>query len=38
VRILNKDKIQDAEGPSWVIREGIVVVPKDAVIPDDTTI
>ena len=38
VRIVNKGKIQEAEGPSWVIREGIVLVPKDAVIPDDTTI
>jgi glucose-1-phosphate adenylyltransferase len=38
LRILNKGKIQEAEGPSWVIREGIVVVPKDAVIADDTTI
>ncbi len=38
VRIVNKGGIREAEGPSWVIREGIVVVPKNAVIPDGTTI
>ena len=38
VRIVNKDKLKEAEGPNWVIRDGIVVIPKDAVIPDGTTI
>ena len=38
VRIVNKDGVQEAEGDGWVIREGIVVVPKNAVIPDGTTI
>ena len=38
VRIVNKDRIREAEGPNWVIREGIVVIPKNAVIPDGTTI
>ena len=38
VRIVNKEGVRDAEGPSWVIRDGIVVVPKNAVIPDGTTI
>ena len=38
VRILNKKRVQEAEGDGWVIREGIVVVPKDGVIPDGTTI
>ena len=38
VRIVNKDGVREAEGPSWVIREGIVVIPKNAVIPDGTTI
>jgi glucose-1-phosphate adenylyltransferase len=38
VRIVNKDKIQDGEGPNFVIREGIVVIPKSAVILDDTVI
>jgi glucose-1-phosphate adenylyltransferase len=38
VRITNKKGVQEAEGDGWVIRDGIVVVPKNAVIPDDTTI
>jgi glucose-1-phosphate adenylyltransferase len=38
VRIINKQGIRDAEGPNWVIRDGIVVVPKNAIIPDETTI
>ncbi len=37
-RIVNKDGVKEAEGDSWVIRDGIVVVPKNAVIPDGTTI
>jgi glucose-1-phosphate adenylyltransferase len=28
----------DEEHPNWVSREGIVVVPKNAVLPDDTVI
>ncbi len=38
VRIVNQQRAQEAEGPNWVIRDGIVVVPKNAVIPDDTVI
>jgi glucose-1-phosphate adenylyltransferase len=38
VRILNEKKVQEAEGPSWLIRDGIVVVPKNSVIPDETVI
>jgi glucose-1-phosphate adenylyltransferase len=38
VRIVNKAGVKEAEGESWVIRDGIVVVRKDAVIPDGTTI
>ena len=38
VRITNKKGLQEFEGESYVIREGLVVVPKDAVIPDGTTI
>jgi len=38
VRIVNKQGLKNAEGPNWVVRDGIVVIPKDAVIPDDTTI
>jgi glucose-1-phosphate adenylyltransferase len=28
----------DGEGPNWVARDGIIIVPKNAVIPDDTII
>lgn len=28
----------DSEGPNWVAREGIIIVPKNAVIPDGTII
>ena len=38
VRIVNEQRLQDASGDGWVIREGIVVVTKNAVIPDGTVI
>jgi glucose-1-phosphate adenylyltransferase len=38
VRITNKKGVRELEGENYVIREGLVVVPKDAVIPDGTTI
>ena len=38
VRIVNKEGRTEGEGPGWVIRDGIVVIPKDAVVPDGTTI
>lgn len=38
VRIVNRDKRREGEGPGWVIRDGIVVIPKNSVVPDGTTI
>lgn len=38
VRIVNSEGIQNADGAGWTIREGIVVVPKNSAIPDDTVI
>jgi len=38
VRIQNKSKAVEGNGDGWVIRDGIVVVPKNAVVPDGTTI
>ncbi len=38
VRILNEAGVRDADGPGWTIREGIVVIEKNAVIPDGTVI
>ena len=38
VRIVNQAGAQSADGDCYYIREGIVVVPKGAVIPDDKVI
>jgi len=38
VRILNSAGAEEAEGEGWVIRDGLVVVPKNAIIPDGTVI
>jgi len=38
VKIINADNIQDKEGDGYVIRDGIVVVYKRAVIPSNTVI
>ena len=38
VRILNEKKARHEDGDDWAIRDGIVVVPKNGVIPDGTVI
>jgi glucose-1-phosphate adenylyltransferase len=38
VRIINQDKIKNAEGRNYVIRDGIVCIPKAAVVLDGTVI
>jgi len=38
VRICNEGHVDEAEGDGWAIRDGIVVVEKNAVIPDGTVI
>src|SRR5205823_5699987 len=38
VRIINRDHIQEADGENYVIREGIVVILKSAVVLDGTVI
>lgn len=38
VRIINEKKVQEADAPNYSIRDGIVVVPKDAIIPDGMVI
>jgi glucose-1-phosphate adenylyltransferase len=38
VRIVNQKGVQEAESDNYVIREGIVVIPNDAVVPDGTVI
>jgi glucose-1-phosphate adenylyltransferase len=38
VRIINAGNRQNADGDNYVIRDGIVVIPNGAVVPDGTTI
>ncbi len=38
VRIVNQSCIDELVTPQWTIRDGIVVIPKNAVIPDGTEI
>jgi glucose-1-phosphate adenylyltransferase len=38
VRLVNARNVQDGEGDNYVIRDGIVVIPKGAVIPPGTVI
>jgi glucose-1-phosphate adenylyltransferase len=38
VRIVNRAKQIEADAADFVIRDGIVVIPKGAVIPDGTVI
>jgi len=38
VKILNVNKLDSADGNFYYIREGIVLIPKNAVIPDGTVI
>jgi glucose-1-phosphate adenylyltransferase len=37
-RITNRDDVQEGESDNFYIREGIVVIPKNVRIPDDTII
>jgi len=38
VKILNTEEVQEADGDGWAIRDGIVVIPKNSIIPDGTEI
>ena len=38
VRILNEERIQNFDGPGYYIRDGIVIVPKNSVLPAGTSI
>ena len=38
VRIVNEAGVQEKDGDGYYIREGIVLVPKNGVIPDGTVI
>jgi glucose-1-phosphate adenylyltransferase len=38
VKIVNRDRVQESDGPNYVIREGIVVIPRGAAILDGSVI
>src|SRR5207248_6186013 len=38
VRIVNQRGLNEADGDTYAIRDGIVVIPNDAVVPDGTVI
>jgi glucose-1-phosphate adenylyltransferase len=38
VRIVNRKGLQNDEGPNYVIRDGVVVIPKGEIVPDGTVI
>ncbi len=38
VRIINEERIQNLDGPGYYIRDGIVIVPKNGVVANGTTI
>ena len=38
VRLTNEAKVDHADGPCWHIRDGIVIVPKDTIVPDGTVV
>jgi glucose-1-phosphate adenylyltransferase len=38
VQIRNRRNLEDAEGPTHVIRDGVVVIPKGTIVPDGTVI
>lgn len=38
VRLVNAGGVQEADGEGWAIRDGIVVVAKNSIIPDGTVI
>src|SRR6185295_5876928 len=38
VRIVNEAGVKEADGPGHAIRDGIVIIPRNTVIPDGTVI
>jgi glucose-1-phosphate adenylyltransferase len=38
VQIINRRNVKEDDGPNYVIRDGIVVIPKAAMVPDETII
>lgn len=38
VRLVNESKQEHADGPCWHIRDSIIIVPKDTIVPDGTVV
>jgi glucose-1-phosphate adenylyltransferase len=38
VRLVNENRVEEASGDGWIIRDGVIVVPKNAVVPDGTIV
>jgi glucose-1-phosphate adenylyltransferase len=38
VQLINRRKVQEDEGDNYVIRDGIIVIPNQAIVPDGTII
>ena len=38
VRLVNEAGVQNADGEGYYIREGIIIVPKNGVVPDGTVV
>jgi glucose-1-phosphate adenylyltransferase len=38
VRLVNEAKTEHADGPCWHIRDGIIIVPKDTIVPEGTVV
>ncbi len=38
VKIVNTAGVQEADGDGWFIRDGLVVIPKNGIVPDGTEI
>jgi glucose-1-phosphate adenylyltransferase len=36
--ITNRDGVSEAEGPYYCIRDGVVVIPKNTIVPEDTVL
>ena len=38
VRLVNEGRTEHADGPCWHIRDGIIIVPKDTIVPEGTVV
>jgi glucose-1-phosphate adenylyltransferase len=38
VRLVNESKVEHADGPCWHIRDSIIIVPKDTIVPAGTVV